>query len=503
LDTTSVDFGIENENYFDLTNTWEDPMAAGGDSPNSSDPNEWMESMDDDAPPKKSKKTDPLGANALDEGVENAADTIDQGFEDMMDGPAAGNGDAPATTTDTTAPTEAASSTDSILPPVTETDDEPAAPTATTAPTEAASSIDDMLSDAAPESEDGDSPLGDIGELPWPSKTALLAVHSKQVPSQLAGTITVQKALRTSIEAAVKNTLCAPLAGPGPGPAPAQAPAPALPRGPPSGMLPPPVNVALASIRGHAAKLPAAVFVPAPPLPAAKPTQGGVPAPVPAPAPTPGPMGCVVPKVHVALLPGGKMRKKHVNHMINKPPPNAPMPRGVMVRVTLFDRPNNGVNDMQLAKGKLKQALATGQLKTNIKAAVQAVTGVKPKIAGLKVKSSVVKGWDIPKCEGHMSKLVKQLTVTYTRRQVPFALYNECTNFMTKISFSHDYVLDRRDAASCRAATRSFALRWKLGKKDDPKDFGKMCVKFCEAKYGQDAPLCHIAGGDMLTTQPM
>lgn len=230
--------------------------------------------------------------------------------------------------------------------------------------------------------------------------------------------------------------------------------------------------------------------------------EGG---PGPAPAPAPGPMGVVppIPRVHVAFLPGSKMKRKHVDRMINQPAPNDPIPKTVLVKVTLFDRPNNGVNDMQLAAGVIKQSLDNGQLKAALNSAIYQVMGVKPKIAGLKMKAAVVKAWDIPKCKSHLNKLVNEFTVHYTRRQVPLALYNECNNFVTKISFSHDYVLDQRDAARCRKVTRKFAQKWKLGKNDGSKDYEDMCVRFCEARYGNDAPVCHISAGDQLASQPL
>lgn len=196
------------------------------------------------------------------------------------------------------------------------------------------------------------------------------------------------------------------------------------------------------------------------------------------------------------------MKRSHTP-LLNAPKHALPQRRTVIVKVTLVDRPKNGVDDLHASKAILKAMLASGELKTQIKAAIFAVTGVAPKISGLKVKSATVEGWDVKKCSSHMSTIVKSFTIHYSRAQVPLALYNECTNFMTKISFSHDYVLDHRDAARCRIATRKFERKWKYGKKADPKDFGNMCVRFCEAKYGNDAPSCHVSHGDKLAGQPL
>jgi len=307
---------------------------------------------------------------------------------------------------------------------------------------------------------------------------------SKQVPTDStpfkSGTVTVQKALRTSIEAAIKQMICDPPNAPQPGPVPAPAPATfVLPVA--SGAIPPPVNAPSAALLSMAA-----------------PTPATAPSPMPA-------YVCPTPKVHIIFKPGKKMKKEHmVNGKISLLElPAVPHPVTTMVKLTIFDRPNNGVADVQMAAAVIQTATQTGVLETVIEQACEDVTGVAPVIKTLEVKHEAVKAWDIAKCENHMSKLVKMLTVHYTKRQVPMVLYNECTTFMTKISFSHDYVLDPRDAARCRKATRNFALKWKLGKDDSPKDFEAMCVNFCEAKYGNDAPLCHITAGDRLAEQPL
>jgi len=477
------------------------------------------------------------------------------------------------------------------------------------------------------------------GKMPWPTQlfgegdTVVDAVQSwrqrhhqmsmlrtkrgrhslaQQVAQQLSalGPMTVQKALRRTLEGAVKDVLaCDPSQGPMPAPAPAPAPGPA------KSLIPD-------GIRPSAVKLSVSRFRAMAPSPASAPS----------PAPGPSPMSaCPQPKVHVALLPGGKMKNKHRNSLLNSkkrvtltlrlgnidydkvngsptlkaklhkavqkavslvlPGPfdtshvsvtlssgsvvtllqlttatpvatititptgdwtaeklmagfkegrfwemekivrdwvndstamlvagkilkditvtaskpklvekrsggrllNAPVPQAISVAVTVYDRPGNGMNDLHFAATELKKALLSGELMERIRSAIYAVTGVVPKVSGLRVKAKVIKQWDIVKCENHMTQLVKSFTVHYTRDQVPMALYNECTNFMTKISFSHDYVLDKRDAARCRDATRKFSMKWKGGKNNNPEDFAGMCGNFCEAKYGNDAPQCRMA----------
>jgi len=192
-----------------------------------------------------------------------------------------------------------------------------------------------------------------------------------------------------------------------------------------------------------------------------------------------------MPKVHVGFFPGKKMKKKH---LLNSPPIHAT----VLVKVSLFERPGNGFSDLAGVEDQLKQAVATGDLLKKLAVAIHAVTGVMPELSAIKVQTTLIKLWDVQKCGGHMNLLVKSFALHYTRRQVPMALYNECTNFATKMSFSHDYILDPRDAARCRKATAKFAKRWKLGEIKNPTYFEPMCQRFCEAKFGEDAPQCQF-----------
>jgi hypothetical protein len=452
---------IENMNYMDLTDEWEDPFAKKGSSENG---NDWMMSMDDDAPDKSQKSDKAKGpdhlAKQMDEGVDDMADGLHDHFDDLGD--------------------HMKKSTDEVADHVNGTD-EVASKKASKKPSKEGNGDGELLDD-----------MGEL-ELPWPTKGTFVQVHKAtvaQLAKQLSseGPVTVQKALRAVIESAVKQVVdCQPLGNYGPGPSPAPSPmaAPAGPPQPPEGVLPAsPAPVALVAKTASSHFLIGAAPVPAPAAsPAASPAGG--------PSPAPGPSAsCAGPKVHVALHPGGKMRKRH---MINQPANDAAKPQTVLVKITLFERPGNGIKDMKKVKRQMKHALKTGELEERLGAAITAITGKKPKVSGLKVKAKAIAQWDIQKCGSHMSNIVKSFTVHYTRRQVPLALYNECTNFMTKMSFSHDYVLDKRDAVNCRKATRSFAQRWKVGKKDHPQDFQNMCVRFCQAKFGNDAPQCHFA----------
>lgn len=477
----TINTELKNMNYYDMTKKWKDPFSGEENDSSSGNPNDWMMEMGKDAP-KKGKKT----AEEKSQGSEKEAAPVDP-IGEML-------GDAPAKQTDGP----------EAKGPI---DDSP-----TGGDPEAEGPIDDAPADGNPESGSGDSdapnPLEgvvNLGALPWPAKGSLLQVDAqqdlaRQVAKQLsrAGSITLQNAMRTAIEAAVKDAIGCDAAGAAPGPAPAPAPVsfqePPAPRAPlpPRGMLP--ATVALASLPpwGNGPP-PTAQMLPSPqaPAPAFAPrfmgaSAGPGAAPGPAAGPAPGPAApCPMPKVHVAFGPGRKMKKKH---LLNAPAIHAT----TLITVTLYERPGNSLADLQGVQAKLTQKLATGELKEKLAVAIHGVTGVKPKLAAIKVKSTIVKLWDFQKCGGHMSQIVKSFTIHYTKRQVPLALYNECTNFVTKMSFSHDYVLDHRDAARCRKATRKFAQRWKLGEAKNPQTFEPMCQRFCEAKFGDDAPQCQF-----------
>lgn len=353
----------------------------------------------------------------------------------------------------------------------------------------------------------GPDPLGEMlgdatGDGPETDSSPALLQESKrsllQVDALSAGS-TVQKKLRDAVEHAVEAIVAAAY-GAGPAPAPAVAPAPSagnptpVPTGPPMGLLPKQVSLVsrLSTPPWGRGAPPTAHMTMTSQAPAsarslrAAPAPGFAASPFPAPAPGPAVDTFPRPKVHVALFPGKKMKKRH---LLNSPPIHAT----TIIKVTLFERPGNGINDMPGIKQKLKLAVASGELHKSLAAAIHAVTGVEPILAPIKVTTKMIQQWDIQKCGAHMSMLVKSFTVHYTKRQVPMALYNECTNFMTKFSFSHDYVLDSRDAVRCRKATAKFAKRWKLGDNKDPTEFEPMCQNFCEAKFGDDAPQCQLA----------
>lgn len=297
---------------------------------------------------------------------------------------------------------------------------------------------------------------------------------------------TVQDVLTTAIKETVNNVIqCLYLqsqqiviGAPGAAPAPAADSGelvyslPGLPAAPAgvSGLIPLPVQVAFLQNRIAA------------PAPAAAPGAAG-----------PGEAGPVLPevKMFVTFSPGQELEGG----------------RSTMVEIAFLDTPSNALNDVAMAIPMVEKALEAGLLKKQIKKAIHAVTGFKPKLHGMGMEMKPIVQWEVGKCESHIKKLVGQFTLHYTRNQVPMALYNECTNFLTKMSFSHDYVLDPQDTVRCRKATAKFAKHWDYGANAEDSDFADMCHQACEAKYGRNAPKCNVAsdpsGNGSLLDQPL
>lgn len=167
--------------------------------------------------------------------------------------------------------------------------------------------------------------------------------------------------------------------------------------------------------------------------------------------------------------------------------------RSTMVEISLLDTPGNNNHDVNAVEPFLVWCGHSGAFVHTLTHSLMAITDIVPSIRKVSVIDHLVEQWNIQKCEKHLRSVVTEFSHHYTRRQVPVALYNECTNFMTKMSFSHDYVLDPVDTKRCRQATRKFAEHWNHGENAEEKDFEQMCSHACEAKYGRKAPTCNIS----------
>lgn len=312
----------------------------------------------------------------------------------------------------------------------------------------------------------------------------LVETHSKEcttVMDVLRSAIT--ETIRHVIDCMHSQNIMKPLeeaiAGPSPGPAGAL----------PTGMLP-------------GGPAPAGGLVPLPPQPA---FLQRVPSPAPAAAPAPGPAMSVVEvgepseevKIFVTFSPGKEIPLALLQQ------PAAAVGATTIVDIAFLDNPANGVDDVAIAIPYVNAAIDNGFLKKQLRRALKKVTGIKPKIKSLAIETKTIPQYDIEKCEVHIKGIVKQFALHYTREQVPRALFNECTNFMTRMSFSTDHVLDPMDTMRCRKATAKFTKHWEYGENGENSDFEDMCLKACEAKYGRNAPTCNLHTGDKLVGQPL
>lgn len=172
--------------------------------------------------------------------------------------------------------------------------------------------------------------------------------------------------------------------------------------------------------------------------------------------------------------------------------PGKPMGAGktTIVDILVYDLAGGIAHDLEPLEHMFQEAMYSPVFNEEMAHAFQAITGVHPALGIFSIKKKQMALWNVTQCEGHLKSLVSRFAKTYTRERVPSALYNECTNFMTRMSFSHDYVLDPRDTVVCRQTTARFAKHWDYGKNAEDADFELMCVHACKTKYGKDAPRC-------------
>jgi hypothetical protein len=206
------------------------------------------------------------------------------------------------------------------------------------------------------------------------------------------------------------------------------------------------------------------------------------------------------------------------------------------VQVVITGRPSTGVDELPLVKDLITKALEKGLLEAVLDDMIFEVADLRPEIVNLDFAATQISQWSVPDCSAHMKKMVHAFSMSYTRRMVPTAIYNECTNFMPKVSFSHDSIPSNLDKRKCREATVIFARTWNFGKveletKVGPppapalrpvaspaaspaaslagdstaagEEFQDFCLDVCSAKYGDGAPQCHVTfGRRMLNKKP-
>lgn len=180
--------------------------------------------------------------------------------------------------------------------------------------------------------------------------------------------------------------------------------------------------------------------------------------------------------------------------------PEEPAGRSTIVEVILTEKMGTTVDELPMLMAIAKHLENTGSLESHLEFALERVTGLNPDIRGLTAGAEQIKQWSIDSCASHMKKVLHQFIVAYTRRMVPMAIFNECTNYMVELSFSHDAPATKLDRKQCRDATVKFAKAWNFGKGNQtgnttavaPMEFRTFCSDVCVAKHGAEAPQCHV-----------
>lgn len=144
----------------------------------------------------------------------------------------------------------------------------------------------------------------------------------------------------------------------------------------------------------------------------------------------------------------------------------------------------------------LQSKIMDGTLASSLENAMYETTGLHPKFATMTAKHEKFDQWPIDNCTTHLAGIVKMFSLAYTREEVPMAIYNECTNFMPKLSFSSDLSIGQNDKKRCRQATLEFAKQWNYGKSKVPVKnlLGGFCGNVCKLKYGEHHPSCGSRG---------
>jgi len=223
----------------------------------------------------------------------------------------------------------------------------------------------------------------------------------------------------------------------------------------------------------------------------------GAPAPGIAASPTAGDDAPV--NVFVTFKPGDKYKIEDTTSFLQV----GSVARTTFVQVQITDNPTTGSRLVEQAKVLIDKAIADNTLKRDLKIKLKKATSLKPRIifAGEITKLRMIPEWSEVTCESHLEKVVRMFEVAYTRRMVPMALYNECTNFITALSFSHDNIHSPLDKKKCRKASLKFAKRWDFNKaswkygttkKHEQMDYSAFCHDVCEIRYGDGAPKCNV-----------
>lgn len=133
------------------------------------------------------------------------------------------------------------------------------------------------------------------------------------------------------------------------------------------------------------------------------------------------------------------------------------------VVVTITQLHGNGIDELPSVRKVLNSSCLKGEIIPALVDSIQDVTGVKSHINAFMVADHEIEQWSVEGCDAHMSHVVRKFEEAYTRREVPMAIFNECTNYMPALSFSHDMKPTHEDVRRCREATVKFVNAWNFG----------------------------------------
>lgn len=160
------------------------------------------------------------------------------------------------------------------------------------------------------------------------------------------------------------------------------------------------------------------------------------------------------------------------------------------VQIDIVDKPATGKDALPSAFEVISIAKSSGALEEALETEIAEALGYDVEISPMDVEKAVITQWDVKKCAKKISKLVKGFEESYTRAQVPSAIYHACTNFRQKASFSHDLIINGHDKEKCHKATKKLELLWNYGKHEV--NYQDFCVNLCEVKYGDGALRCFV-----------
>jgi hypothetical protein len=171
------------------------------------------------------------------------------------------------------------------------------------------------------------------------------------------------------------------------------------------------------------------------------------------------------PPVPIAEPPRGEQIMRHMNRR-TRTVDN--VGRTTKVVVTITQLPGNGIDELPSIRSIINASCMQGQIIPAIQESILDVTGVKSNLASFKIGEQEIAQWSIQSCSAHMTKVVRRFENAYTRREVPMAIFNECTNYMPALSFSHDMKPTHEDVRRCRESTVKFVNAWNYGNYAQP-----------------------------------